>query len=113
MIENKIKEIIVTRYGSVSHFCKKVNLPYTTVDSILKRGIANSNVLNVIKICDELNLSIDGLRHGIIKPVENEKISAKEFELLVKNKLEKTDIDKRDKQHILTTLEFICSDDEK
>ena len=113
MIENKIKEIIITRYGSISHFCKKVNLPYTTVDSILKRGIAKANVLNVIKICDELNLSIDRLRHGIINPVENETMSAKEFELLVKNNLEKTDIDKRDKQHILTTLEFICSDDEK
>lgn len=113
MIENKIKELIITRYGSVSHFCKKVNLPYTTVDSILKRGIANSNVLNVLKICDELSISIDGLRHGIINPIETEKISAKEFELLVKNKLEKTDIDKRNKQHILTTLEFICSDDEK
>lgn len=113
MIENKIKDLIIDRYGTMSHFCKKVNLPYTTVDSILKRGIANSNVLNVLKICDELSISIEGLRHGIINPVEIEKISAKEFELLVKNKLEKTDIDKRNKQHILNTLEFICSDDEK
>lgn len=113
MIENQIKEIIIARYGSISNFCKKIKLPYTTVDSILKRGLANSNVLNVIKMCDELNISIDSLKNGIINPIEAEKISAKDFELLVKNELEKTDINEKNKQHILNTLEFICGDDEK
>lgn len=112
MIENKIKEMIINRYGSISNFCKKVKLPYTTVDSILKRGLANANVLNVIKMCDELNISIDSLKNGIISPAEIEKISAKEFEILVKNELEKTNIDERNKQHILNTLELICNDNE-
>ncbi|MBE6147434.1 MAG: hypothetical protein E7168_03775 [Firmicutes bacterium] len=61
MLENKIKELIIEKYGSVRNFSFKINIPYTTVDSILKRGIDNSNVGNVIKMCKALNLSIDNL----------------------------------------------------
>lgn len=61
MIENKLKELIVDKYGSVRQFSLKIDIPYTTVDSILKRGIDNSNVGNVIKMCKALNISIDNL----------------------------------------------------
>lgn len=50
MIEGKIKEIIIEKYGSVKRFSNKINIPYTTIDTILKRGLLNSNTLNVIKI---------------------------------------------------------------
>ena len=61
MLEEKIKKMIIEKYGSVRQFAMKINIPYTTIDTILKRGIDNSNVANVIKICKELNLSIDKL----------------------------------------------------
>ena len=61
MLENKIKEIIIKQYGSVKSFAKIINIPYTTLDTILKRGLLNSNVLNVIKICKELNIDINEL----------------------------------------------------
>ena len=61
MLENKLKEIIIEKFGSVRQFSLKIDIPYTTVDSILKRGIDNSNVGNVIKICKALNLSVDNL----------------------------------------------------
>ena len=61
MLEEKIKEMIIEKYGSVRQFSIKINIPYTTVDSILKRGIDNSNVENIIKICNSLNISIDNL----------------------------------------------------
>lgn len=61
MLENSIKELIISKYGSVRQFAMQINLPYTTVDSILKRGIDNSNVGNVIKMCKELKISIDKL----------------------------------------------------
>lgn len=64
MIENKIKELIIDRYGSVKRFAEKIQVPYTTIDSILKRGLLNSNVLNVIKICNELGIDIDKLANG-------------------------------------------------
>lgn len=61
MLENSIKELIISKYGSVRQFAIQIDLPYTTVDSILKRGIDNSNVGNVIKMCKELKISIDKL----------------------------------------------------
>ena len=61
MLEEKLKNLIIEKYGSVRQFAFKIDIPYTTVDSILKRGIDNSNVGNVIKMCKALNLSIDSL----------------------------------------------------
>lgn len=59
MLEEKIKELIIEKYGSVRQFALKIDVPYTTIDSILKRGIDNSNVSNVIKMCKALHISID------------------------------------------------------
>lgn len=61
MLEEKLKNLIIDKYGSVRQFSFKINIPYTTVDSILKRGIDNSNVGNVIKMCKALDISIDNL----------------------------------------------------
>lgn len=61
MLEEKLKNLIIEQFGSVRNFSIKIDVPYTTVDSILKRGIDNSNVGNVIKMCRALNISIDNL----------------------------------------------------
>ena len=61
MLEEKLKNLIIEKYGSVRQFSFKIDIPYTTVDSILKRGIDNSNVGNVIKMCKALDLSLDSL----------------------------------------------------
>ncbi len=61
MLEEQLKKIIIDKYGSIRKFAIKIDVPYTTIDSILKRGIDNSNVGNVIKMCKELNLSVDKL----------------------------------------------------
>lgn len=74
MIEEKIKKIILDKYGSIRQFALKIDIPYTTIDSILKRGIDNSNVGNVIKMCKALNISVDKLIEN------NELISNLEFD---------------------------------
>lgn len=79
MLENQIKAMIIKKYGSLRYFCNKIDVPYSTIDSILKRGISKANVLNVIKICDALGLSVDNLRHGIIELRENENITEQDF----------------------------------
>lgn len=61
MLEEKLKELILEKYGSIRQFAIKIDIPYTTVDTILKRGINNSNIGNVIKICKSLNISVDKL----------------------------------------------------
>jgi len=61
MLEEKLKSLIKEKFGSVRQFSFKIGIPYTTVDTILKRGIDNSNVGNVIKMCKALDISIDNL----------------------------------------------------
>lgn len=65
--EVRLKEIIIERYGSLKKFCEKIDMPWTTLDSILKRGVANSNITNVMKITKELGLDTESLATGKIQ----------------------------------------------
>lgn len=66
ILESNLKQIIITNYGSLKKFSEKINMPWTTLDSILKRGVANSNISNVLKITKELNLDAEKLVDGEI-----------------------------------------------
>ena len=57
--EMKIREMIIERYGSLKKFCETIQMPWTTLDSILKRGFANSNITNVMKITKELGIDTE------------------------------------------------------
>ena len=71
-IEEKLKNYILTNYKSVREFVKHAELPYSTVDGILKRGIANSSIGNVLKICKALQISADELANNKIVPIREE-----------------------------------------
>ena len=73
--ELKIKAMIVEKYGSLKKFCEIIDMPWTTLDSILKRGIANSNITNVMKITKELGVDTESLAAGVIIPSRNLDIS--------------------------------------
>lgn len=66
-IENKLKELILTRNKSLREFTLKIGMPYSTFDTILKRGVDKANIINILKICNELNISADKLANGIIE----------------------------------------------
>lgn len=67
--EEKLKQFILTKHRSVNEFTKSINMPYGTMSSIFKRGIDNSSVTNIIKICNALEISADELANGNIVPV--------------------------------------------
>lgn len=71
--ELKIREMIISRYGSLKKFCDTIDMPWTTLDSILKRGIANSNITNVMKITKELGVDTESLASGVIINVSDKK----------------------------------------
>ena len=84
--EEKLKELILSRYYSIRDFTNTIGLPYTTLDSMFRRGIGNSSVTNVIKVCNALNISVDALADGEIVPKikthkkrENDWIEVKEI----------------------------------
>lgn len=54
----KLKNIILSRYGSIREFSKIVGIPSTTLTSALDRDIGGMAVDRVIKICDALDLNV-------------------------------------------------------
>lgn len=68
-VEDRIKSIILERYGSVSEFTKTIGMANSTFATIMKNGLRKANVSNVIKICKELNISADELVHDRIAHV--------------------------------------------
>ena len=70
--EDLLKELILSQYKSLREFTTVIGMPYTTVDSLLKRGIKKASVDNVLKICSFLNISTDALVNGRIEYINNE-----------------------------------------
>ncbi len=101
-IEERLKHLILARYKSVLAFSKVVGLSNQTVVSILNRGIMNSGVGNMIKICKCLEISLDALGEGEI--VFNEKsetnLNAEEQELIRQYRT----LDKAGQRRILRTM---------
>lgn len=68
-IENELKNLIVSKYGTIKAFSLEIGMPYSTLDSIFRRGIQNASITNVIKICKKLQISTDHLCNGKIVPI--------------------------------------------
>ena len=67
-IEEKLKGLILSRYRSLREFTQTIDMPYQTMDSILKRGVDKASISNIIKICKALDISADELANGHIVP---------------------------------------------
>lgn len=67
-IEEKLREYILTYYKSIREFTQIAEIPYSTMDGILKRGIANSSIGNVLKVCQALGISADELANNKVVP---------------------------------------------
>ena len=68
--EEKLKDFILSKYRSLREFTQEIDMPYSTMTTILKRGVDNSNVQNIIKICQALEIKADDLAEGNIVPIE-------------------------------------------
>lgn len=64
MNEKELKQMIISKFGSVSAFAKQIDLPTSTVSSILDRGILNANLKNVFSICKALGIKPEALDTG-------------------------------------------------
>lgn len=61
-IEEQLKTEILTRYKSVRSFTTSIGIPYSTLDSVFKRGISNAGVSTMIKVFDALDLDIESIQ---------------------------------------------------
>lgn len=83
MIEQELKELIITRYGSISKFAENIDIAWTTLDGVLKRGVNKANITSLIKICNGLNIDCESLYYGRILPKQ---------ELLTQNPLNEVEL---------------------
>lgn len=98
-IEDKLKEYILSKYKSIRAFTQEADIPYSTVDTMFKRGLMGMSVQNVIKLCHALNIDVDKLADGLIEPIKrNIALDANEFNLVNQYR----EIDEHGKQLLLT-----------
>lgn len=65
-VEDRLKVLILSKYKSIREFTNSIDMPYSTFDSILKRGVANSNITNVLRISNALGIDTEKLADGEI-----------------------------------------------
>lgn len=72
--EEILKEHILSKYKSIRQFCLQNDFPYSTVDSVFKRGLDGCSVSLAIKICDKLGICVDDLLEGkiVLKNIDND-----------------------------------------
>lgn len=89
--EEQLKAIILSKHKSVSAFAEAVEIPYTTVISILKRGIDTAGIRVAIKIFDALNLDIESVRDTALREKKKDpptSQTARQKDLVTKEELE-------------------------
>lgn len=70
-IEDQLKEVILDRYKSLRAFTSAIDIPYSTLDSALKRGGLNKvGVSKAIKIFSALDLDVESIPTGDLKPLD-------------------------------------------
>lgn len=84
-IEEKLKDLIIARYGSIREFTRSIEMANSTFATIMKKGVNKANVSNIIKICQELGISTDELAQDRIVPVESEKPRTIDIDRILEN----------------------------
>ena len=106
--ENRIKEMIVNKYGSLKKFCEIIDMPWTTLDSILKRGFSNSNITNVLKISHELKVDTESLATGkIVDSIEKIDIKTETPQKIMQYYDQLNDIGKHEAEKRVEELTYI------
>lgn len=67
-VEESLKNHIIEKYGTLKKFSEVTGIKYTTLSHILSHDIKNCSVNHCIKICRELDISVDALAMGYIIP---------------------------------------------
>lgn len=109
-IEQEVKEIILQKYKSIREFSVAIDIPYTTLDTILKRGFGKAGVQNIIKICNALDLDIDSLSNGTIaykQKKEDNDVSFDDFRFALYGEVK--DLTEGQKEDLLNFARFLKS----
>lgn len=70
-IEEQLKTVILEKYKSVRAFVQEVGIPYTTLDSALKRGLLNAGIGTMTKVFNALDLDVESIQTDTLKSKKN------------------------------------------
>lgn len=105
-VEDQIKSIIIQKYKSVRAFTKIIDVPYSTIDSMLKKGIAGTGIQTVLKVCHALDIDVESIESGTIRYSHNannfsdSNFTENEIQIIKKYRL----LDQRGQQAVEDTL---------
>ena len=111
-IEEQLKAEILNRYRSVRAFTQSVDIPYSTIDTMLKKGFSGTSIQTMIKICNALDIDIESIEYGTLrhkKSPATEEPSAeddRERKRLLKNY---DDLNEEGREKLLEQSEFLVS----
>ena len=84
-IEDKLKQCIIENYGTLNDFCDSIEMPKSTLFTILKRGVMSCSITTMFKICDGLGIDIQALTDGeIVYVSKKNEAHAMEFQAFLK-----------------------------
>lgn len=92
--EEYLKQLIIEDSGTLKDFAKKIDMPYTTLYSILK-NVGGASIDKVIKICKGLNITADFAEYLRTRPGARMLFSAAK------------DISKEDLEKAVEYIEFL------
>lgn len=72
-LEEELKQEILSKYRSVRAFTTAIDIPYSTLDSVFKRGISNAGVETMVKVFTALGLDLESIQDGHLRPSDIKK----------------------------------------
>lgn len=103
-----LRDLIEDTGLSLKAFSAKADIPYTTLRSILERGIGHASVDNVMKICKTLGITVEELEskaNGETKSVNKPSTIAAH--------LDGVDLTKEEEEELNNYIDFLLSRREK
>ena len=65
--QQKLKKIIINRYGSIQNFSEQNDVPLALLEQIYKKGAGNLGIATARKFCNSLGINLDALAMGKIE----------------------------------------------
>jgi len=62
--EDYIKMLILSSGHTMKSFAESIKIPYTTLLSMLNRGLGGASINNVIRVCKGLSITVEDLQRA-------------------------------------------------
>ena len=66
-VEEQFKVLILEKFKSVRAFTRAIEVPYSTIDSMLKKGVSGTGIGTMIKVCNALDVDIESIESGDLR----------------------------------------------